>query len=218
MDLLSFLNVEAMLNTFGYAALFGFIFAESGLFFGFILPGDSLIFTAGLLAQKGYLNISFVIIGGIICAFLGDQVGYWTGDKFGMGFFSKPGDFFRDPKHVKRANDFFEKHGKKTIVMARFVPAVRTFVPIVAGTAKMDYKSFVAYNFLGGALWVTAFSALGYFFGSVLPNSAEYVSVAIIAIIAISLLPIAYEFHKENPDAIEKIKGKFAGMKKGSKK
>lgn len=188
---------ESILRTFGYAALYSFVFAESGLFFGFFLPGDSLLFTAGILASKGLLDIYAIVIGCIICAFLGDQIGYWTGDKFGTKFFNKPGSLFQDPKNITRAEEFYEKHGKKTIVLARFVPVVRTFAPIVAGAAKMRYNEFVAYNLAGGALWATAFPAAGYLFGSAMPNSGEAMTIAIIGIIAVSFLPILYEAYCE---------------------
>lgn len=201
MDLSKLLDATAVLSSFGYAALFGIVFAESGLFFGFFLPGDSLLFTAGLLASKGLFDIWLVFWGCALFAFLGDQVGYWCGELFGTGFFNKPGSWFRDPGHIRRAHDFYQKHGKKTIVFARFVPAVRTFAPIVAGAARMDYSTFVLYNAIGGVGWVGLFTALGYFLGSLIPNSIEYVSLAIIAIIAISFLPIIYEILKEDPKA-----------------
>ncbi len=195
-------DLEGLLRTFGYFALYGFVFAESGLFFGLFLPGDSLLFTAGLLSAKGFLDIYAVVLGSIVFAFLGDQVGYWTGEKFGSKFFDRPGDLFRDPKHIKRAKAFYEKHGRKMIVLARFVPAVRTFAPIFAGTAGMDYKTFTAYNALGGILWVAGFSLAGYYLGTVIPE--EFMTAAILAIIAISFVPIAWEYYRENPGIAEK--------------
>ena len=203
-------DIEGILRTFGYFALYGFVFAESGLFFGLFLPGDSLLFTAGLLAAKGFFDIYAVVLGSIACAFLGDQVGYWSGEKFGSKFFDRPGDLFRDPKHIRRAKAFYEKHGKKTIVLARFVPAVRTFAPIFAGTAGMDYGTFTAYNALGGILWVAGFSLAGFFLGTLIPE--ELMSAAIIAIIAISFVPIAWEYYKENPGIVEKAAAKAKNL------
>jgi len=188
-----FLSAEYVLSTFGMIALFGFVFAESGLFFGFFLPGDSLLFTAGIFASKGFFDIWFVLAGVIVCAFVGDQVGYWTGKKFGPSFFSKQGSFFRNPKYIEKAQAFYDKHGKKAIVLARFVPVVRTFAPIFAGTAKMDYATFTLYNAIGGIVWSCLFLGAGYALGNVLPSSGEALTVIVIAIIFVSLLPVAYE-------------------------
>ncbi len=190
-------NLEALLLSFGYVLLFGMIFAESGLFFGFFFPGDSLLFAAGVLAGKGFFDIHIVWFGTTICAIAGDQVGYWTGAKFGKDFFNKPGSFFRDPKHIQEAEDFYNKHGKKTIVLARFVPAVRTFAPIVAGIAKMDYREFVFYNVTGGILWTTLFVFAGYFIGVSIPNAGDTITLVMLAIIVLSLVPLALQFLKK---------------------
>jgi len=192
-----FLSAEYVLQTFGMIALFGFVFAESGLFFGFFLPGDSLLFTAGIFASKGFFDIWFILAGVIVCAFVGDQVGYWTGNKFGPGFFCKQGSFFRNPKYIEKAKAFYEKHGKKAIVLARFVPVVRTFAPILAGTAKMDYATFTLYNAIGGMVWSCLFLGAGYALGNVLPSSGEALTIIVFAIIVVSLLPVLYEFWGE---------------------
>ena len=186
-----------ILRTFGYFALFGFVFAESGLFFGFFLPGDSLLFTAGILAANGHLDIYTIIFGSIICAFLGDQVGYWTGKRFGAAFFSKPGTFFRNPVYMEKAEKFYQKHGKKAIVLARFVPIVRTFAPILAGTGRMDYPTFVTYNALGGIFWCLLLIGAGYILGNILPNSGEFLTLIIFAIIVVSMIPVANEAYGE---------------------
>jgi membrane-associated protein len=190
-------SIEEILRTFGYFALFGFVFAESGLFFGFFLPGDSLLFTAGILAAKGLFDINILILGTIVCAFLGDQVGYWTGKKFGSAFFSKPNSFFRKPAHMEKAKAFYAKHGKKAIALARFVPVVRTFAPILAGTAQMDYPTFITYNALGGVIWCATFIGAGYLLGNILPESGNILTLIVIAIIVISLLPLANEVYME---------------------
>jgi len=192
-----FLSAEYVLQTFGMIALFGFVFAESGLFFGFFLPGDSLLFTAGIFASKGFFDIWFILAGVIVCAFIGDQVGYWTGKKFGPAFFSKQGSFFRNPKYIEKAQAFYDKHGKKAIVLARFVPVVRTFAPIFAGTAKMDYATFTLYNAIGGIVWSCLFLGAGYALGNVLPSTGEALTVIVLAIIFVSLLPVVYEFWGE---------------------
>ncbi len=194
LDLIS--NLTGFLQTFGYAALFAIVFAESGLFFGFFLPGDSLLFVAGLLASQGILDIGLVTVGIAVSAILGDQVGYWMGQKYGRGFFNKPGSLFRDPRHVAEAEKFYQKHGKKTIVLARFVPAVRTFAPIVAGIGKMEYKTFVTYNVAGGILWTLLFVGLGYFLGTAIPNAGEYLTVLVLAVIVLSLVPLGLEYWK----------------------
>ena len=188
-----FLSAEYVLQAFGMLALFGFVFAESGLFFGFFLPGDSLLFTAGILASKGFFDFWLILAGTILCAFAGDQVGYLTGKKFGPSFFSKDGSFFRNPKYIRKASEFYEKHGKKAIVLARFVPVVRTFAPILAGSAKMDYPTFTLYNAIGGILWSCAFLGAGLLLGNVLPSSGEALTLIVLAIIFVSLLPVFCE-------------------------
>ncbi|VVB99415.1 SNARE associated Golgi protein [uncultured archaeon] len=188
-------NIEGLVLTFGYVAIFSFVFAESGLFFGFFLPGDSLLFTAGILAQRGILDLNILLVGAAVCAIAGDQVGYWMGTKYGRGFFAKPGDFFRDPKNISRAEEFYAKHGRKTIVLARFVPVVRTFAPIVAGIGSMDYKTFLGYNIMGGLLWTLAMVLGGYFLGGI-PFIAKNLELIVLVIIFVSLLPVIYELAK----------------------
>ena len=190
-------SIEEILRTFGYFALFGFVFAESGLFFGFFLPGDSLLFTAGILAANGQLNIYTIIFGSIICAFLGDQVGYWTGKMFGAAFFSKPDSFFRKPVYMEKAKRFYLKHGKKAIVLARFAPIVRTFAPILAGTGHMDYPTFFTYNALGGIFWCILLIGAGYILGNILPKYGDLLTIVILAIIVVSLIPVANEAYRE---------------------
>ena len=189
--------VFILLYSFGYAALFGIVFAESGLFFGFFLPGDSLLFTAGLLASQGFFDIKIVLAGVAVAAILGDQAGYWMGHKFGRAFFTKKDSLFRNPDHITKAEEFYKKHGKKTIIIARFVPAARTFAPIVAGIGRMEYGQFVSYNILGGVLWTIAFVGGGYFAGNFFPQAKDYLWIILPAIIIASLVPIAISFLKE---------------------
>ncbi|MBI2598040.1 MAG: VTT domain-containing protein [Candidatus Diapherotrites archaeon] len=185
------------LLSFGYLALFGIVFAESGLFFGFFLPGDSLLFTAGLLASQKIFDIKVVLVGVAVCAIAGDQAGYWMGHRFGKNFFTKKNSFLRNPKHVERAEEFYKKHGKKTIILARFVPVVRTFAPIVAGIGNMKYGQFIAYNVLGGTLWTILFVGAGYLAGIFFPKAGEYLSIIVLAIIFFSFIPMATEFLKK---------------------
>jgi membrane-associated protein len=195
-------SIEHLLLNFSYFGIFLIVFAESGLFFGFFLPGDSLLFTAGLLARQGFFDYWFLLIGVTISAIIGDQVGYWSGNRFGRRFFTRRGDFFRDPPHVKEAEDFYLKHGKAAIVLARFVPVVRTFAPIVAGIGNMDYKVFLIYNVLGGFFWSFTMISAGFVFGALFPNSG-FLTVVILLIIGVSMLPVLLNIlqSKKTPSA-----------------
>ncbi len=184
--------MEGLVHTIiglGYFALFGAIFAESGLFVGFFLPGDSLLFTAGIIAATGQLNIWVVVIGCFIAAVLGDQFGYWFGNKLGDRFYKMKESFFFKRHYIDQTQDFYKKHGKKTLVIARFTPVVRTFAPIVAGIAKMPYGEFATYNVLGGFLWAVALPLLGYFLGKRIPNIDHYLMPIVIVIIVASFIP-----------------------------
>ena len=178
--------------TVGYIILFAIIFAESGLFFGFFLPGDSLLLTVGLLASRGFMNIWLLLPLLFIAAVLGDNVGYWFGAKTGPRIFSREESLLFKPKNLLAAKAFYDKHGGKTIVLARFMPFIRTFAPIVAGAVNMGYRSFITYNILGGALWAIGVTGLGYlvgfFFGQV-EGIDKYFTLVVIAVIFISALP-----------------------------
>lgn len=222
------MNIEHILESvsqFGiwaiYASLFGVIFAESGLLIGFFLPGDSLLFTTGFLAQKGIfgLNIYLLIIGYFIAAVLGDNVGYAFGKRFGKRLFNKKDSLLFHKNNLVKAQDFYEKHGKKTIILARFVPIVRTFAPIVAGIGDMHYPTFFAYNVIGGVLWAIGLPLAGYFLGGLFPQSEKYLEPIVFGIIFLSLLPTFYHLakDKESRDGIKKMIGMiFAGKKKTS--
>lgn len=184
--------MEGLIETiigFGYAALFATVFAESGLFFGFFLPGDSLLFTAGLFAAKGDLNLWVVIVGCVVAAIAGDQVGYIFGHRMGKRLYNRKDTFFFRHEHIEKTKDFYQKYGKMTLILARFTPIVRTFAPIVAGVAEMPYKEFVTYNIAGGLLWAISMPLLGYYLGKVVPDIDKYLLPIIAAIIIISLLP-----------------------------
>jgi len=206
-------DLIALVKAAGYLGLFAIIFAESGLFFGFFLPGDSLLFTAGFLASQGFLSIWPLVIILTLAAVLGDSTGYAFGAKVGRKIFYKEDSLFFNKNNIMRAQKFFEKHGRKTIILARFVPAVRTFVPILAGVGGMNYRVFLTYNVFGGLLWAAGITLLGYFLGQSVPHAERYLLPIVAAIIFVSLLPtLAHvirdrEFRRALRDQIKKITG-----------
>lgn len=200
--MLEYLDPKFLVETLGTIGIVAIVFAESGLFFGFFLPGDSLLFTAGLFASQGYLSIIPLLIFTTIAAIVGDSVGYAFGKKVGPALFSREDSFFFHKKHAERAKLFTEKYGVKSIVLARFVPIVRTFAPIVAGVGNMPYKTFIRWNIIGGILWVNGMTLLGYFLGTLIPEIDTYIHIIIVVIILISLLPIAYEIIRERKKSV----------------
>lgn len=182
-------NVEGLIRWGGYAVLAAIVFAESGLFFGFFLPGDSLLVTAGLLAARGYLNIWELIVLLSLMAIAGDSVGYYFGKVTGPRIFTREKSWLFAKDHLIKAQAFYAKHGGKTIILARFMPIIRTFAPIVAGAANMGYRRFFSFNVWGGILWVTSLLCLGFFLGRVIPNVDRYIHWIIIAVILISISP-----------------------------
>jgi membrane-associated protein len=196
--------IDSLLNWFGiytYFALVFIIFAETGLAVGFFLPGDSLLVVCGLFAAAGKLNIWIMWGSLFVAAVVGDAVGYYSGKKVGPAIFSRPKSRFFNPKHLKRAHEFYEKHGGKTIILARFVPIVRTFAPIVAGAADMRYRDFVFYNILGAFLWITSMLFAGYFLGGLVERALgvkleEHIDKVVIIVVFLSILPIIFEYWK----------------------
>ena len=197
MELLSHTNLTETLRTIGYLGISLIVFAESGLFFGFFLPGDSLLFTAGLLASQGYFNLYILFFLVSVCAIFGDTVGYWFGSVVGPKIFSKEDSFFFNKKYITRAKLFYEKHGAKALILSRFIPIVRTFVPIIAGVAQMKYSTFLKYNIIGGIGWSLALTFLGYFLGTKIPSIDRYLLSIVIGIIVISCIPVVIEVIKE---------------------
>ncbi len=185
-----------IIKALGILGVLFIVFAESGLFFGFFLPGDSLLFTAGFLASQNFLDINILVWGAFLCAVLGDSVGYWFGKKMGPKIFNKEDSFFFHKKHVIEAQNFYNKYGNKTIFLARFVPIVRTFAPIVAGVGQMKYKNFITYNIVGGFVWSFGITFAGYFLGQIIPGVDKYLLPIILVIIIISFLPIILEVIK----------------------
>ncbi len=183
-----------LVKTLGTAGVIAIIFAESGLFFGFFFPGDSLLFTAALLAAEGYLPLWPLLIGCALAAIAGDSVGYAFGVKAGHKLFIREDSLFFRRSFVERTQTFYQKHGKKTVVLARFIPIVRTFAPILAGVGKMNYSVFLSYNVAGGLIWSVGNITLGYVLGRTIPNIDKYATPIIIVIIAISMLPGLFEY------------------------
>ena len=195
------LDPTHLINTFGVAGMVAVIFAESGLFFGFFLPGDSLLVTAGLLASTHrpgavHLNIAVVVAGAALAAVAGDQVGYAFGNRAGKNLFSRPRSRLFRPEHLQRAHEYLEKRGSRVIVLARFVPAVRTFTPIVAGASDMAYRVFVPFNVLGGLLWGVGLPLAGYTLGSRVAHIDRYLVPIILAVIVASFIPVALELRR----------------------
>ena len=186
----------------GYFVLVLIVFAETGLLAGFFLPGDSLLVTAGLLsAVEGTLNIWFLNLLLSAAAIVGDTTGYWIGHHLGPKIFSREDSFFFHKDHLLRTQKFYEKYGAKTIVIARFVPIVRTFAPTVAGVGKMHYGKFISYNIFGGIGWVLLMTLAGYFLGRSIPNIEKQIHWVILIVIILSFIPIIREWilaHRES--------------------
>ncbi len=189
-------NLIALIKTAGYLGLFGIVFAESGLLVGFFFPGDSLLFTSGFLASQGYLNLWLLLILTFVAAVLGDNAGYWFGKKVGPMIFKKADSFFFHKNHLDRARTFFEKHGGKSVILARFMPVIRTFTPILAGVGTMEYRKFITFNVIGGFLWAVGVTTLGYLLGATIPNADHYLLPIIAVIIILSILPSLYHYIK----------------------
>ena len=187
-------QIIAQYGTLSYGIIFLIIFAETGFVFTPFLPGDSLLFAGGAFAALGSFNIYILLAILWIAAFLGDTTNYWIGHFFGQKIIDNP----RIPinqEHIDKTQAFYKKHGGKTIILARFIPIIRTFAPFVAGVGKMHYQDFVFYNALGGLIWVFGFTLLGFFFGN-LPQVKENFTIAILAIIVLSVVPMVFEFMK----------------------
>lgn len=182
-------DLQSIIESVGLIGVLAIVFAESGLLIGFFLPGDSLLFTAGFLASQGFVNIWLLSIGCFIAAVVGDSVGYAFGHRYGRKFFDRPDSRFFKKEHLLKAEEFYQKHGSKTIVLARFVPVVRTFAPIVAGVAKMSYGTFISYNIIGGALWALGLTWLGYWLGGSIEGIDRYILPVLVVIIVLSVLP-----------------------------
>lgn len=182
-------DIEALIRAVGYLGLFGIIFAESGLFVGFFLPGDSLLFTAGFLASQGYGNIIALVLICFSAAVLGDSFGYAFGRKVGPRIFKKADSLIFRREYIIRTQEFYDRHGGKTLILARFLPVVRTFAPIFAGVGRMHYPTFFFYNVTGAFLWAIGITVSGYTLGSVVPGVDRYLIPIVLGIIVLSFLP-----------------------------
>ncbi|HYO62865.1 MAG TPA: VTT domain-containing protein [Pyrinomonadaceae bacterium] len=185
----------------GYFVLIFVVFAETGLAAGFFLPGDSLLVVAGLFAAKGDLNVFILLSTLFVAAVVGDAVGYYSGAKLGPRLFTRQKSLLFRPSHLQKAQEFYNRYGGKTIILARFVPLVRTFAPIVAGAAQMPYRKFVVYNVIGGFLWVFSMILAGYFLGGLVERVFgikldEHIEKVVIVVVLLSLLPMVYEYLK----------------------
>jgi len=189
-------DIPALIAWGGYTVLFLIIFAETGLLIGFFFPGDSLLISAGLFAALGRLDLVTLLVLLIPAAIIGDAVGYTIGARLGARLYRKKDSFFFRKKHLAAAKAFYEKHGGKTIILARFVPVIRTFAPVVAGAAGMTYKQFAAYNVIGGVLWVGGVILLGYFLGGIVPDLEHNILYLVVTVVVLSLVPVALEYLK----------------------
>ena len=190
-------TIDMLIEWGGYILLVGIVFSETGLLVGFFLPGDSLLITAGLLAGLGKLDIWLLNVLVMAAAIVGDSTGYAIGESLGPRIFTREKSLLFNPKHVVRTQRFYEKYGNKTIVIARFVPIIRTFAPVLAGVGQMRYRRFVTYNVAGGVGWVASRTWAGYLLGQTVPNISKNIHVLVIVIIILSVIPIGIEVYRE---------------------
>ena len=185
----SIYDVEGLIRWGGTFLVCAIVFAETGLFVGFFLPGDSLLVTAGIFAGAGHLPIGMLLTLVTLCAIVGDQLGYWIGRTAGQALYRRENSFFFRRSHLQRAQDFYEKYGGKTVILARFVPIIRTFCPPVAGAAQMPYARYLTYDIFGGSFWVGSMILGGYLLGRSVPNINQRIHWVILAVVFLSLLP-----------------------------
>lgn len=204
-------DLDSLIRSAGVLGVMLIVFAETGLLVGFFLPGDSLLFTAGFLAAQGYLNIWALTIGCLVAAVAGDAVGYTIGKSAGRKLYYRAGSKFFNPEHLEKAERFFARHGGKAVIIARFMPIVRTFVPVVAGMGAMKYSRFALYNVLGGLFWAVGVTVSGYAAGHHLPGVQQYMAPVIMGIIALSLLPtIIHVWQEHREDLRAFVRTRFA--------
>lgn len=190
-------QLDALIRWGGYLVLTGIVFTETGLLIGFFLPGDSLLVTAGLVAATGVLDIWGLNVVLAAAAVAGDSTGYAIGARLGPRLFTRPRSLLFDPRHVERTRAFYERHGAKTIVLARFVPIVRTFAPVVAGVGQMRYRRFVLYNVVGGIGWVASMTWAGYLLGQTIPDIDRHLHLVVIVVVILSVIPIGLEIVRD---------------------
>ncbi len=195
------------LGWLAYPAVWGMIFAESGLMIGFFLPGDSLLITVGILSSQNYLNLWLMLVGCGIAAVLGDNVGYHTGHRWGRRLFERRDSRFFRHEYLERTETFFAEHGSKSLILARFVAVVRTFAPIFAGIARMPYRNFLVYNFVGAMLWAIGLVLLGFFLGGLIPPAQfeAWILAIVFVIVMASVIPAVWHLlqHRRRPEAVQ---------------
>ena len=211
MDFLFVGNLPSLIEAIGLLGVFLIVFAESGLLIGFFLPGDSLLFVAGFLASQGYFNIWLLAAVCLLGAVLGDSVGYAIGKKMGPRLFRREDSLLFHKDNLNRAKTFYDRHGGLTIVLARFLPVIRTFAPILAGVGRMRYPLFFFYNIIGGILWALGLTSLGFVLGNTVEDVDRYIIPVILGIIAVSIIPPAVHFlrKKENRRELGKFIRRF---------
>jgi len=196
-------DVEGIIRWGGLLMLVAIVFAETGLMIGFFLPGDSLLVTAGVFAAAGHLDIISLLFWVTLAAIVGDQVGYYIGYRTGPRIFRRQDSLLFKRDHLIRARDFYERHGGKTIILARFIPVIRTFAPVVAGVGQMEYRRFVSFNVVGGFLWVWSMTLLGVTLGNVIPDIDRHIHVVIAVVVFLSILPAIIEYIRSRGRVVE---------------
>jgi membrane-associated protein len=187
-------NVPELIRLVGFYGLIAIVFAETGLLVGFFLPGDSLLITAGLFAARGDLDINWLIPSLIVAAIVGNATGYAIGKRTGKALYSRPDSLLFRQEHVRMTQVYYERHGGKTVVLAQFIPILRTFAPVVAGVGEMGYRRFATYNVVGAILWVSSMTLGGYLLGNLVPNIEQRIHVVVAVVIAVSLMPPAIAY------------------------
>ena len=205
MPRMHYLALVPMIKLIGYPGLFAVVFLESGVFFGFFLPGASMLFTAGLLASQGFFNVWVLIQLLSLAAILGDSAGYWFGAHVGVKLFERKDSKFFRQEHLARAKSFYDHHGVLAIVLARFLPVVRTFAPIVAGIVQMRYRTFLAYNVVGALLWGAGVTFIGYYLGEKIPGIQAYLMPIILVIIVLTCIPVVREYIRQKKETIPTV-------------
>ena len=198
MSFIPHIELIPLVKAVGYPGITAIVFLESGVPIGFFLPGASMLFTAGLLSSQGFFNPWVLIPLVTVAAILGDNAGYWFGKKVGVRLFLRPDSRWIKHEHLERAKDFYDKHGARTIIMARFVPIVRTFVPIVAGVVQMRYRTFAVNNIIGAFLFAAGTTFLGYYLGAKVPLVSQYLTPIIIFIIILTMIPLVWDYWKND--------------------
>ena len=189
-------HLDQLIAWAGYLGMTAIVYSETGLLAGFFLPGDSLLVTAGLVASQGLLDIRYLDLLLVTAAIAGDNTGYFIGYQVGPRLFNREDSFFFHKKHLERTHQFFDRHGGKTLILARFVPIVRTFAPTVAGVGRMRYRRFLGFSICGGFLWVMSMTSIGYFLGRTVPNIEKHLHILVAVVIVISFLPVINEIYK----------------------